>query len=63
MKKVKKIWLLALAVSLLLTCAACGKQKAPAADTTPTQSRSRPRTSKGWRGQNGRQKKRTKSLR
>ena len=35
MKKVKKIWLLALALSLLLTCAACGKQKAPAADTTP----------------------------
>ena len=36
MKKVKKIWLLALALSLLLTCAACGKQKAPAADTTPS---------------------------
>ena len=35
MKRVKKIWLLALALSLLLTCAACGKQKAPAADTTP----------------------------
>ena len=35
MKKVKKIWLLALALSLLLTCAACGKQKAPVADTTP----------------------------
>ena len=26
MKKVKKIWLLALALSLLLTCAACGKK-------------------------------------
>ena len=34
MKRVKKIWLLALALSLLLTCAACGKQKVPAADTT-----------------------------
>ena len=35
MKRVKKIWLLALALSLLLTCAACGGQKTPAADTTP----------------------------
>ena len=35
MKKKQRFWLLALALSLLLTCAACGKQKAPAADTTP----------------------------
>lgn len=35
MKRVKKIWLLALALSLLLTCAACGKQKAPDADAAP----------------------------
>ena len=35
MKKKQRFWLLALALSLLLTCAACGKQKAPAADTIP----------------------------
>ena len=35
MKKNHRFWLLALALSLLLTCAACGKQKTPAADTTP----------------------------
>ena len=34
MKKNHRFWLLALVLSLLLTCAACGKQKAPAADTT-----------------------------
>lgn len=35
MKKNHRFWLLALALSLLLTCAACGKQKAPAVDTPP----------------------------
>ena len=35
MKKNHRFWLLALALSLLLTCAACGKQQTPAADTTP----------------------------
>lgn len=35
MKKNHRFWLLALALSLLLTCAACGKQKAPDADAAP----------------------------
>ena len=35
MKKKQRFWLLALALSLLLTCAACGKQKAPDADAAP----------------------------
>ena len=35
MKKNRRFWLLALALSLLLTCAACGKQKAPDADAAP----------------------------
>ncbi len=34
MKRTKRLWLAALALSLLLTCAACGEQKTPA-DTTP----------------------------
>ena len=35
MKKKQRFWLLALVLSLLLTCAACGKQKAPDADAAP----------------------------
>ena len=35
MKKRQRFWLAALALSLLLTCAACGKQKAPDADAAP----------------------------
>ena len=35
MKKNHRFWLLALALSLLMTCAACGKQKAPDADAAP----------------------------
>ena len=35
MKKNHRFWLLTLALSLLLTCAACGKQKAPDADAAP----------------------------
>ena len=35
MKTRQRFWLAALALSLLLTCAACGKQKAPDADAAP----------------------------
>lgn len=35
MKKRQRFWLAALALSLLLTCAACGKQKAPDTDAAP----------------------------
>lgn len=35
MKKNHRFWLLALALSLLLTCAACGKQETPDADAAP----------------------------
>ena len=35
MKKRQRFWLAALALSLLLTCAACGKQETPDADAAP----------------------------